>query len=329
MAKLREVPAGTKVTDVRLIDDSVVHCQAVAFKGNEAELTLLSGARVNLPINFLTWMVQDAQNPVVRKKFTDLLAQKSKRDRIVILRDMELNALEGTLGDIDAKGASIQFRRDGADAINILMERLHGLIFYRTEVPTETPMCRVLDTDGNMLVAAKLAYAEKDGLVLTTTFGAKVALPRETLAKLDFNIGKLTYLSDLEPAKVIERSGIGLITHYRKDTNLDGEPIMLDKQHPKGISLHAHTELSYNLAGKYKDFKAQLGVDARTGSDSQALVTIYCDGEKRFAEVVSVKTRRDIAFSVKDVNTLRIVVSGRNFLDLHDHATLADARVSQ
>ena len=79
---------------------------------------------------------------------------------------------------------------------------------------------------------------------------------KEQLAKLDFNIGKLTYLSDLEPAKVVERSGIGLITHYRKDTNLDGEPILLEKQHAKGLSLHAvHPELFYNLAGKYRDFK--------------------------------------------------------------------------
>ncbi len=70
-------------------------------------------------------------------------------------------------------------------------------------------------------------------------------------------------------------------------------------------------------------------MDARTGGDSHALVTIYCDGEKRFAETVTVKTNQDIALNVKDVNTLRIVVSSRNFLDLHDHATLADARVSQ
>jgi hypothetical protein len=164
---------------------------------------------------------------------------------------------------------------------------------------------------------------------LTTSFGAKVSLKRDQLAKLDFNIGKLTFLSDLEPAKVVERSGIGLVTHYRKDANLDGEPILLEKQHAKGLSLHAHTELSYNLAGKYKDFKARLGVDVRTGGDSQALVTIYCDGDKRFAETVSIKASRDIALSVKDVQTLRIVVSSRNILDLHDHATLADARVSQ
>ena len=49
----------------------------------------------------------------------------------------------------------------------------------------------------------------------------------------------------------------------------------------------------------------------------------------RFSEVATAKSPKEIALNVKDVTTLRIVVSSRNFLDLHDHATLADARVSQ
>ena len=323
------IPIGTKYVAVKLVDDSVLHCESVRFQGNEAEIKLLSGASFKLPVNFIVWLVHEAQNAPLRKKFDEHLAQKSRRDRIVILRDMDLNALEGTFGDIDPKGTTIQFRRDGAEAINILFERLHGLIFYRSDVPSETPLCRVFDVDGNTLIATKVSFEEPDRFELTTTFGAKIALKRDTLAKLDFNLGKLTYLSDIEPAKVVERSGIGLVTRYRKDTNLDGEPIILEKQHAKGLSLHAHTELDYNLAGKYKEFKALVGVDVRTGSDSQALVTIYCDGEKRFSEIVSVKAPRNIALNVKEVNTLRIVVSARNFLDLHDHATLADARVSQ
>jgi hypothetical protein len=133
----------------------------------------------------------------------------------------------------------------------------------------------------------------------------------------------------MQPAKVIERSGIGLVNRYRKDVNLDGEPILLDKQYVKGLSLHAHTELEYKLGGKYKEFKAILGVDGRSGADSQAKVTIYCDGAEQFSEIVSAKKIRPVAINVKDVGVLKIVVSSRNFLDLHDHATLAEARVSQ
>jgi hypothetical protein len=210
----------------------------------------------------------------------------------------------------------------------VALDKLHGMIFYRLEAPADNPLCRVFDTQGNVLTAFKVGFDGKD-YVVTTAFGTKIALAPAGLARFDFNMGKLTYLSDMEPAKVVEKSGAGLVNRYRKDVNLDGEPIFLEKAHAKGLSLHAYTELEYNLAGKYKWLKATLGVDTRVGAESQALVTIVCDGDKRFSEAVTAKAVRELSLNVKDVTTLRIVVSSRNFLDLHDHATLADARVSQ
>ena len=70
-------------------------------------------------------------------------------------------------------------------------------------------------------------------------------------------------------------------------------------------------------------------MDARTGGESQAEVVILCDGEKRFSQEVTAGAIRPVAVNVKDVSTLRIVVRSKNPLDLHDHVTFADARVSQ
>ena len=217
--------------------------------------------------------MRDGQNRVLARKFEEFAGKKLKRDRIAILRDGDLNVLEGTLGEVNAKDKTVQFKSEAnGTLVNIPLERLHGMIFFRPDVVAEPAMCKVLDIDGNMLIASKLAH---DGtkLIMTTTLGNQLTLPAEVLAKLDFNMGKLTYLSDLEPAKVIEKSGIGLVNRFRRDVNLDGEPIMLEgNTYAKGLSLHAYTELEYNLAGKYKEFKAILGVDVRTGSDSQAKV---------------------------------------------------------
>lgn len=318
-----------KYSDVRLLDDTVLHCGKVVFKGQQVELTLLSGLVITLPVNQILSVVHEAQNETLMKKWTEVLSQKSRRDRIVILREGDLNALEGTLGEVDAQNQTIQFKREGADAITVRFERLHGLAFFRLESPVTNPLCRVYDLGGNMLTAVKLGFDGKDFLV-TTSFGAKVPMPAESLARLDFNLGKITFLSDLEPAKVLERPGLGLPTPFRRDANLNGEPIVLDKNYPKGLSLHAYTELEYNLGGKYKEFKAILGVDGRVSeTESKAVVTIYCDGEKRFSEVVNPKAVRLIALNIKDVQVLRIVVGARDFTNLHDHATLAEARVSQ
>jgi len=340
---IKGIPPGTNYSDVKLLDDTVLHCSKVVLKGASAELTLVSGTTFKLPVNHIVWMVHEAHNAGLVKKWEDVLSHKVKRDRIVILRDGDLNALEGTLGEVDAEGETVKFRPEGGEPIPARLERLHGLIYYRPESPTETPTCRVFDTLGNSMAAVKVGFDGKT-FTLATTFGGKITLPWDAVAKLDFNLGRLTFLSDIEPAKTVEKSGVGLVTHYRKDTNLDGDPIILDKEYKKGLSLHAHSELEYNLAGKYKDFKAILGVDARTGTDSQVRVSILCDGEKR-AEAqrspgglwkiklgdkeVTAQGVYSLSLNIKEVQTLRIVVSSRNFLDLYDHVTLAEARVSQ
>jgi hypothetical protein len=321
--------AGAKYAALRLIDDTTLWCDKVTFRAKEVEAKLVTGMTLKVPLGAVLSWQEDAGNRDHKKKWDELASPKIKRDRIVILRDGALDALEGLLGDADAGGDSIQFKREGSDApVPILFERLHGLVFWRPDPVQESPICKVIDRDGNAVQAVKLGW--QDGVLTAhTTFGAKLEFKSELLAKLDFNFGRLSYLSDLEPAKVVEKSGIGLLVRYRRDVNLDGEPIVLDKQYGKGLSMHAHTELEYNLAGKYKDLKGILGVDTRIGADSQARVTILCDGEKRFSEVITAKGHHPVALSVKDVQTLKIVVSSRNFLDLHDHVTFAEARVSQ
>lgn len=317
-------------TDLRLIDDAVLHCALVVVKGKDVEATLPSGLVLKLPMSSVVALQNDAGNKDLRRRWDELTKPGVKRDRILILREGELNVLEGLLGEADAEGKTIQFKRDGADVfVPVLLERVHGLVFWRPDPPPATPICKVIDREGNVLYAVKLAY-DNDVLTVHTTFGAKVPLKSDALSRLDFNLGRLTYLSDLDPAKTVEKSGIGLVVRYKKDTNLDGEPILFDgKQIAKGLSMHAHTELEYALGGKYKDLKGTLGVDTRIGADSQALVTIWCDGDKRFSEVITAKELKQVAVNVKDVQTLKIVVASRNFLDLHDHVTFADARVSQ
>lgn len=334
VSKLLAVSLGTarnpvgKYSEVRLADDTNLLCSKVALKDKIISATLTSGAVVDIPADYVLYITQEAQDAPLRQKFVDLFKNKIKRDRIVALVGGELNAIEGTFGKIDPAAQTIEFGAEDLPARAINFSRLHGVIFYRREPILEQPVCVVYDSQGNSLAAMNITL--KDGkYVFTTSFGAKLSFEPEILTKLDFNMGKLTYLSDLEPAKILERSGAGLIVRYRKDVNLDGEPIVLDKEYARGLSLHAHTELDYNLAGKYKLFKTIIGIDTRMESGSQPIVTILCDGEKRFQETITNAAARPLSIDVRDVNTLRIVVSSSNPLDLHDHVTLAEAKVSQ
>lgn len=327
---VKGLPEGTKYTLVQLLDDTALRCKDVKFTAKEVELTLTSGAMIKLPLNTVTALLRDAQSDALAGQFRKLVKQQTRTDRVFILRDGVLNPLDGLLGEIDVEKQTVSFKREGAEAVALPLARLQGLTYHRTEPPAADAICRVIDQDGNTLVASKLA-ADGTTLTVTTTFGTKLSVKQADVARLDFNLGKLTFLSDLD-MKVIPSPWLGGITPVRKDTNLDGNPItMQDRRFGKGLSMYAGTTLEYNLGGKYKELKAVLGADTRIAEEGQGEVTleVYCDGERRLRQAVSAKDPRPIAVNVKDTNTLRIVVRGRNFTNYAGHATLAEARVSQ
>jgi hypothetical protein len=158
-----------------------------------------------------------------------------------------------------------------------------------------------------------------------------VTLPRTALAKLDYRQGKLTYLSDLDPVQAVERSNVELVDHYRRDRNLDNGPLRLAREnYPKGLAVHAYTELVYDIGGNYKEFKVVLGVDPQVGGDGRVKVIVEGDGQPLFSGEFERKTEpRKLAVPVKNVKRLRIVVSSAGLLDLGGHLNLADAKVSK
>ncbi len=260
----RGVPEDAKYYEVRLLDDSVILAKSIAYHGRDVELTLLSDAKMRVPLTAVVSVLKDAQESSIRRQFGKLLKKGALRsDRILILKDGELNPIDGTLGAIDADGKAISFKREGIPAIKARFEVLQGLIFLRTEATAEAAICKVIDQDGNTLHAAKIDYGEGTLNVLTPA-GAKLALKNEMLAKLDFNLGRLSYLSDMEPAKPPTNPFFGGFPTVRRNTNQDGRDIvLLDRKFAKGLTLEGGSAVEYNLGGKYKDFKALIGADTR------------------------------------------------------------------
>lgn len=328
---VKGVAASTKYSDVRLSDDTLLHCKAVAFKGKDVHLTLLSGQEVKVPLSSLTHYFRDAHDSVLRKEWDTILGREEvKRDRVVILKNDELNAVEGTFGDVSPDGQAIQFRLEGGLIRPVPFTNIGGMVFYRLDGPTKSPICQVHDVQGNSLAAVAVKL-DGNTFTVTTTGGIDIRYDHQAIARFDYNMGKLTYLSDLEPTKKVERSGVGLPIAYRKDTNLDGDQILLgDKIFPKGLSIHAYTELEYALGGRYKEFRTFIGVDPRVGPESKAVVVIERDGREVYKGEFTAETPlREVRLPMQKANRLRITVSSSNLLDLHDHVTFADARVSQ
>jgi beta-galactosidase len=65
--------------------------------------------------------------------------------------------------------------------------------------------------------------------------------------------------------------------------SVKGKPLYLLNErgreyYDRGLGLHAHAEVTYDLGGKYKVFEASVGLDANTGRQGQVAVQILVDG---------------------------------------------------
>src|SRR5262249_24119870 len=159
--------------------------------------------------------------------------------------------------------------------------KVQGIIFLREADPNMTPaVCKLLDTARNEVMAATVAKS-KDGVAIVTPAGAKIDYPRKLIARLDYSKGKLTFLSDMEPSEIVETctEGQDSVQHYHRDNNLDGGPVRVGPtSFGKGLSLHAHTELEYDLKGEYREFKGYLGIEETIGGgDGPTTVKILGD----------------------------------------------------
>ena len=343
----KALPAGSKYIAVELTDGSTFRCESFAIKGKTVELKLIGtpGRTIEVPMNTLFSVLRDAQDIKLEQDFRGLLRGRGKFDLWVTkgktkndagIEVDRLDSVPGTFGEGDATADAIKFTMEATSKeVAVKMPRVAGMIFNQIASGKIDPaICRVIDADGNGLVAKTIARTP-GGYAVTTVTGVKFDLPNASVSKFDFAAGSVKYLSDLDPA-VVQESGTDP-EHYQRDRNLDKQPIRLftaaggDKPETfaKGLTLHAKTVLAYDVKGQYKVFKAIAGIDASVETPAAVRLTID-DGSVVIYKGTIKKGDKplDLNLSVQNVDRLRIIVETDGpGLDLGNQLTLASARV--
>ena len=337
------VPSGPYL-EVRLLDDTLLRCNAVGFQGNVLELRLFSGIKVECPLSAVRWVLCEAHDENNRAEFKQLLARNSPLDilRLVSRDGTTINTFEGILGEADAAGQTIQFKTD--DTVSrINLARVRGMIFQRrTDPDALKPVCRVSDGFHNVIAVRELEQVEND-LLLVTPAGVKLRLPLELVHQVDFSPGKLAYLSDLEPVSSEFRFGVkadlvrGLPEPYGRDATLFASQNGTSRQiriggraFAKGLNVHSPSVLEFEVSG-YNWFRCVLGLDDGVSRPGRAGVRIEGDGRELFSTlVVGGEKPRELEVPIRGVRRLRLVVDrGDDDDELGDHVSFGDARVTK
>jgi hypothetical protein len=326
--------------DVELTDGTQLHCAKFTVVKNEVTVTLLAGQTVKFPLSGLSQMLANAHLEKNRKEWAEVLEKTSRsRDVLAKVKDGVPNAVEGVIGGASDSGDTIHFTLPSGKEGDFALANIYGMVFSRKPDPNAAPVqARLFDAHHNVVMVSG-AEITPNGFTVTTPAGAKIEYTQALVVKMDYSHGKRDYLSDMTPIKVDERcNGAGEAIHYRRDLNLDDKPLHVNNTaYEKGLALHAHTELVYDLKGEYREFRAVVGIDDDVkGVGRPVVVIIEADGQK-LAEVTlerGVKEKSGpipLVRNVKDVKKLRIVVTHdpAEFLDLGLHVDLADAYVSK
>ncbi len=326
-----------KFSEVELNDGSQLRCKTVVFKGKEIKLTLLGGQEVSLPIAAVTYVFHEANDSGLHQEWQKMFSGK-KRNRDVVVRKTgeKLTSISGTLGDADDKGENMAFESQTGRKIDVPLAKIQGLHFQRQVDPdAKPPLFKLMDTQGNGLLVSSASFADKS-LTATTPSGAKIAVSLPQIIKLDYSKGKLTYLSDLGPdkTKIVHDSTFGVFEPVYRDMNLDRKPIKLGRKlYPKGLAIHAYTEITFDLDGEYREFKATIGIDdddVAAARNDGTIVKVLGDGKELLSTTVTSKDKpQEKTLNVKDVQKLTVIVASPNAIDMSRHVDLADAKVSK
>ncbi len=346
-----QLDANKKHTAVEFVDGSSFRCSEIVLKDKNVELKLIGASprTLTVPLRGVVFSIhREAGDLKLDQDFRGLMRSKSRFDIWVTKRQAkndagkdvdQLDGVPGTFGDADEAAKSVKFTFEGKgaeEAQSILLSRVAGMILAQRPGAASPAICKIIDLDGNELVAQAVTRTEK-GYAITTVTNVKIDLTDAQVSKFDFAAGAIKYLSDLEPV-ALEETGTDP-EHYQKDTNLDKRPIRLvldpatgrTEMYPKGLTLKAKTVISYELKGQYKSFRALAGVDNDPDNAAPSQVKITVDDGTQVLFKGTVKRGEkplDLNLGVQNVDRLKITIESDGTLtDLGNQVSLANARV--
>ena len=341
------VPAGTTAPaateaamEIRLTDGSRLRASSFASTGTVAVIEHPQLGSLKLPMTVVQSVRFAAPDAKVDNAWNQLLDKSAKKDQVAVRKGDVLDHLDGVIGSLDE--ATVKFQLDG-DEIPVKRERVFGLIYSRRENVSSKAVVAVDLASGDRLAGKGVSF---DGAAwkVKLVSGAEVSVPMPLVQSVDFSLGKIAYLSNLEPREVKYTPYYDFVWEYRRDRMTHGLPISVgNKTYAKGLGIHSRTLLKYRIGGDYRRFQSVMGIDDSLRSGGDVDVVIKGDNRTLFKGPVSIYERTEkgaansteprlmppikLDLDVTGVVELEIFVDYGEKEDIGDCLDLADAKV--
>jgi hypothetical protein len=325
---------------IELLDRSQLVATGYAVANGTAQATLADGRRIELAtraIHTVRFAGSDVNDAKLAKQWSEIVETASSGDVLVIRKAGTLDYLEGAAGDITDENCKFKIDDDMA---RLKRANVEGVIYFHpaaAELPESIGFAT--SADGSRLAVRSASLA--DGSVkVVTPGGIEVALPVESVTRLDFSSGKIVFLSDLDPDSAAYVPLVGFkddvpavqeFYRYRRDRSFDKGPLRLDgKTYRKGLALASRTVLSYKLPGKFRTLRAVAGIDDGVRPSGSVRLVIKGDGKTLWqGDVRGAEPAKELEVEIGGVKRLELVADYGDDIDIGDRLDLCEARVTK
>jgi hypothetical protein len=343
---------------LELIDGSRVSAVTYLAREGKATVGLATGQTIEMPTRSIRTVRFQQQSPELAGQWREITSSMAAGDMIVMrktstrtieqgeneprtITEQALDQLEGTLHEVTAD--TVRFEIDGEKAA-IRREKLEGLVYYQpNKREAAAPRCRLHDAAGSSWALREAALAG-NRLSITTVGNVSFELPLNMVAKLDFSVGNVAFLADLEPD-----SGGGEIRVSLQPaamTHTFGQVFQVSSRPPNGASafriggqrfenglaIHSPSKLVYRVPDGFKKFFAVAGVDDTVVASGSFSLVILGDGKELHREKYRPENSRDplpLEFNVGGIRRITISLEPAEGQDLGDQLDLCEARFTR
>jgi hypothetical protein len=333
-------------TQIVLVDGSLISAELLEVGQETLTIDGEICGRIEIPISRVRGVVFDAPvDSLLRDRLLDRVRSSQGVSDQLILDNGEVanGVLQGLREAVDSMGVRepvLLFSADGRE-LEISLERTVAVVFNPAlaEVPKETNRHVMMGFgDGSLLDVASVGkngpYTQL-GLVCAVQLDVDPYVIRDDLTYLFSFNDRVRYVSDLT---TLNYKHIPMLdTSWplaRNRSTTGGQLRWADHVHIKGLGMHSASTVACNLSGQYRQFQAELAIDARSGLQGSVVfrVFLYDSSGKRtraFESPVVHGGDKPIAMAV-DVSGARamaLIVDFAERGDVLDHANWLDARL--
>jgi hypothetical protein len=347
---------------VELVDGSKLQAAQYTVASAKARISLACGVTTEIPTrNIRNVRFRPQQSAELARQWREIAASTPMGDVVVIHRsttrpadegqteapvatDESLDQLEGTLLDITADGVQFEF---DSEKINIRRDKLEGLVYFHpAKREFAPPACRIIDGGGSSWLVRDVKL-DADRLTATTLSGDAIDFPISAVSKIDFSVGNIVLLSEIEPDSGTGEPGVSLqpgemaykfgrVFQVRPGPPLGADAFRIGGQRfDTGISLHSPLTLVYRVPEGFRWFRAMVGVDDSVLAPGRFDVIIKGDGKElarhSFSAEAGAVGRGPIpmALNISGVRRISIVLDPADGQDIGDQLDLCEARFTK